>query len=203
MELEIEVKFFIRDIDALKERLTELGALSTDRVFEYNVTFDDKDKFLMKKKSILRLRKDKKVTLTYKSPPDNRQISKEFKILKEREVEISDFDTMVKILAGLGFHKDRIYEKWRRTFVADDTVFCLDTMPFGNFLEIEGKKEKIIHWADILGLEWEKRILLSYYQIFMVLKQKFNLKFNDITFENFRHMDIVKNAGIDMILENN
>ncbi len=190
MELETEVKFFIRDMEPVKNQLADLGALSSGRIFEHNVIFDDKDKSLKKKNSLLRLRKDKKVTLTYKFQPDKSQINKDFKILKEREVEISDFDTMAKILAGLGFYKDRIYEKWRWTFKLDNTTFCLDTMPFGNFLEIEGEKGKITKWAGILGLKWEKRITLNYYEIFMLLKQRLNLKFNDITFENFQHMDM-------------
>ena len=41
--------------------------------------------------------------------------------------------------------------------------------------------------ADI-GLEWEKRILLNYLELFENIKSKLNLSFSDITFNNFKNI---------------
>ena len=77
------------------------------------------------------------------------------------------------------------YEKWRETFVLDNTVICLDAMPYGDFIEIEGEKTKIKDAARRLGLKWENRILLNYLAMFDIIRRDVNLSFNDITFDHF------------------
>ena len=187
-KLEIEVKFYISDIQLMHERICKLGARSRGRFFERNLRFEDAGKTLKQEQSLLRLRQDDKTTLTFKStPPDS---DKQFKILKELEVEISDFVTMSRILNALGFHCDQVYEKWRETLVIEGTQLCLDSMPFGDFLEIEGPKEDIKNFASHLGFRWGKRILLNYLDIFGILKQQLNLDFTDITFDNFRNIKV-------------
>jgi adenylate cyclase, class 2 len=158
------------------------------RFFEVNFRFEDKEKNLIKKNALLRLRKDNRVTLTYKSEPEIDDA--DFKIFRELEVEVSDFDVMESILTSLGFCPEQVYEKWRETFVLQNIHFCLDTMPFGNFLEIEGNKENIRDMAGKLGLEWENRILFNYLKIFDVLKTQAKLTFSDVTFENFKYLSL-------------
>ncbi len=186
---ETEVKFLITDAVSHRKNLISLGAVTCGNFFETNIRFDDKNKSLFKNKSLLRLRKDTKATLTYKSRPpvkDNR-----FKIMKELEVEVSDFSIAGQILESLGFNREQIYEKWRETLTIGSTCFCIDKMPYGDFLEIEGEKEEIIKYSSLLGLDWEKRILLNYIELFDILKKSLDLPFSDITFDNF------KNVGID------
>ncbi|RLC04779.1 MAG: adenylate cyclase, partial [Deltaproteobacteria bacterium] len=57
-DLEIEVKFYLPDIPSVRERILELGAECKGRVFETNIRFEDASKSLMRKNSLLRLRKD-------------------------------------------------------------------------------------------------------------------------------------------------
>ncbi len=185
-DLEIEVKFYLANIKPVRNSIIELGADCMERVFETNVLFEDINKSLIKKRSLLRLRKDTRTRLTFKSEPNIKD--KNFKVLKELEVEVGDFSTMSLILESLGFHKERIYEKWRETFVLNDTTFCVDTMPYGNFLEIEGEKKDIKNFAHNIGLQWENRILLNYLAIYDVIKRKLNLPFSDITFDNFKNV---------------
>jgi adenylate cyclase class 2 len=184
--LEIEVKFFVADLQPIRDRLLEFGAQSRGRFFETNVRFEDSEKNLIKKNALLRLRKDNRVTLTYKSNPgvgdDN------FKIYHELEVEVNDFKTMESILNSLGFCAVQVYEKWRETMVLNNTQICLDTMPFGNFLEIEGSRENIMAMAKKLSLDWEKRILFNYLKMFEMIKVQENLNFSDVTFENFKQI---------------
>jgi adenylate cyclase class 2 len=63
----------------------------------------------------------------------------------------------------------------------------MDSMPYGNFLEIEGREEDIKSFAIRLGLHWGKRILLNYLEIFDILKKKIDLDFTDVTFDNFKN----------------
>jgi adenylate cyclase class 2 len=182
-KLEIEVKFYLADVEAMHTHILELGAKSSGRVFETNLRYEDKDNRMMKKKSLLRLRQDKKVTLTFKSSAPER--SKAFKIYKELEVEVNEFETMGHILEALGYHPAQKYEKWRETFVLDQTLFCMDSMPYGNFLEIEGAEKEIRHYAAQLGLSWHKRILFNYLEMFEIMRKDFGLDFNDLTFQNF------------------
>ena len=181
--LEIEVKFYLSDMDAIRDRILELGAVSRGRFFETNLRFDDADNGLLQKKSLLRLRRDTKTILTFKSEPPFKD--NQFKILRELEVEVSDFDTMKDILESLGFREEQVYEKWRETLNLNHVNLCLDTMPYGDFLEIEGEKEAIKQLASRIGLQWNKRILLNYLAIFDVIRQKSNLPFYDVTFSNF------------------
>lgn len=190
--LEIEVKFYISNISTIRDKVISLGAESMGRIFETNICFEDSQKNLFKNRSLLRLRKDNRTRLTFKSLPHtkNQEKNADFKIFREQEVEVSDFAVMKSILESLGFHKERVYEKWRETFILNGVTLCIDEMPFGNFLEIEGEKEDIVEAASKTGMAWENRILSNYLHMFEIIRQKFKLKFNDITFENFKNIKL-------------
>ena len=196
-KLETEVKFYISDIQSIRKCISDLGAQSRGRYFESNLRFEDKQRSLHTKKFLLRLRRDKTTTLTIKSPPA--ECDNKFKKMKELEVEVSDFDTMNHILQTLGFHCEQIYEKWRETLVMEETLFCLDCMPFGNFLEIEGQEEDIKNYVSRLGLQWSKRILLNYLEIFDILKNNKKLDFVDVTFDNFKNIEVGINDYLNLI----
>jgi adenylate cyclase class 2 len=194
--LEIEVKFHLPEIKPVRDQLLAMGATDSGRVFETNIRFEDASKTLRKRGILLRLRKDDRILLTFKSNlprPDT-----QFKVHRELEVEVGDFRVCRSILEGMGFHPEQAYEKWRETFVLNNTKALVDTMPFGVFLEIEGQKSDIRDIADGLGLHWKKRILLNYLEIFEIVKREEGLGFADITFENFEtiHLDIGKHLSL-------
>lgn len=170
-----------------------MGASSLGRALEHNTRFEDQGRNLIREKALLRLRRDRKAVLTYKSAPADADPA--FKQLDELEVEVADFDAMQGILMSLGFIPEQVYEKWRETLVVDQTSFCLDTLPFGEFLEIEGSKDAITHFTSRLGLEWNRRILMNYLEIFDLIRNHYGLPFRDATFENFAgaaiHLDAV------------
>lgn len=192
--LEIEVKYYIEDIENIREAILNSGAVSSGRHFEHNIRFEDYDKNFIKNKSLLRLRRDSKNWLTFKSKPlpelKADTVNSQFKVMEELEVEVSSFPVMKQILESLGFHKEQVYEKYRETFSLGNTHLCIDEMPFGNFLEIEGDEEQILYLTDKLGLKWEQRILKNYLEIFEYLKQKFSLPFSDLSFDNFKSYDL-------------
>ena len=188
--LEIEVKFYVSDFVPLRDKIRQLGAVcTTERTFEHNVRYETQDDRLFKNRCLLRLRKDRQTTLTFKSPPpktDNR-----FKVYRELEVSLSDFDTMDAILNALGFSRRQVYEKWRETWQLDDATLCLDAMPFGSFLEIEARPESILQLVRDLGLAWERRILANYLGMFAALKEKEGWTFSDVTFDNFAEVRLL------------
>jgi adenylate cyclase class 2 len=195
--LEIEVKFYLADIEGMRSKILKLGAKSKGRLFETNILYEDKNNSLIKKKSLLRLRQDEKTIFTLKSRPAVE--SKDYKIVNELEVEVSDFATMGQILQMLDFHPEQKYEKWRETIVLDQTVFCLDRMPYGDFLEIEGQEKDIRYYASRFGLSWQKRILFNYLQIFEIIRKDQNLEFKDLTFSNFETVDVDAGAFLDRL----
>lgn len=186
--LEIEVKFIIADMDAIRAGILSLGAEPRGNGFETNIRFDDEAMHLTQGKKLLRLRQDGRCRLTVKSPPEDADT--EFKIFRELEVEVSDSQTMIAILEQLGFYPRQVYEKQRETYLFNHTELCLDTLPYGHFLEIEGRKDDIRQAAGAIGLNWEKRITANYLSLFAILQKQLNLPFEDITFENFRGMGI-------------
>jgi adenylate cyclase class 2 len=190
--LEIEVKFHLPEIKPIRDRLLAVSATHVGRVFETNVRFEDASKTLRKRGILLRLRRDDRIRLTFKSNlsrPDT-----QFKVHRELEVEVGDFGACHAILEGIGFHPEQTYEKWRETFVLNNTKLLIDTMPYGVFLEIEGEKAPIRAMAGRLGLHWEERILLNYLEIFEIVQREEGLSFTDITFENFKAVDFdIKN----------
>src|SRR5499426_312227 len=99
---EIEVKFLIEDLVAMRQRLVALGAtLTTPRTYEENLLFDTPDAQLRHQGRLLRLRHDRRNRITYKEPPTHDNV--DFKIMQEYEVEVSDFDQAHAILTKLGF----------------------------------------------------------------------------------------------------
>jgi len=185
---EIEVKFYLDNAALVREKLLSIGAISNGRIFESNICFDDAQDSLKAKQSLLRLRKDKKITLTHKSKPVAGET--EFKVLKELEVQVSDFDMMLRILETLGYHRTLVYEKYRETLSIDQTKLCIDNMPFGDFIEIEGSKTDIRKLAQDLGMAWDRRITDNYRSMFEAIQKRLGLSFSDITFANFKSVKL-------------
>jgi len=188
MPIEHEAKFILTDSQEIRSKIIALGGHSDGRFFETNVCYEDAKDSLIQKKTILRLRQDRKAWLTYKSPPT--EANREVKTMNEIEVSVSDFESMDQILIAVGFHRAQVYEKWRETFILDDAQLCLDTMPFGDFLEIESTPKRVKSLAASLGLSWKKRVLDNYLTIFALLKKREQLPFNDVTFANFKDFQV-------------
>lgn len=188
-QVEIEVKFLIDDLARLRSRLGAMGAVSRGEVLETNYRYDDRTGRLLAAQCLLRLRQDRRARLTFKRPrPDRRA---EFKVYDEYEVVVEDFDRMHLILEAIGFSCVQVYEKRREVFPWREALICVDQLPCGNFVEIEGPPEIIRETADRLQFSWERRILANYLHIFEVLRQELNFAFRDLTFENIRRVPVM------------
>jgi adenylate cyclase class 2 len=186
---EIEVKFLLEALPAMRQRLVVLGAtLSTPRTYEENLLFDTPDAQFRQQGRLLRLRRDRRNRITYKEPTTHNDL--DFKIMREYEVEVSDFAQAHAILAKLGFIQVLRFEKYRETFTYQDAEIVLDEVPFGTFMEIEASQEGIRALVIALDLDFATRLVSSYVDIFDAVCTTYSLPVTDITFAAFRSRDI-------------
>lgn len=186
---EIEVKFVLDDLAAMRQRVMGMGAvLKTPRTYENNVTYDTADSRLRQGGRLLRLRRDRRNVLTYKEPLPHEDA--DFKVRQEFEVEVSDFAQAQAIVEKLGFATSMRYEKYRETFAYESAEIVLDELPVGTFMEIEATREQIRSITAALGLDFATRLRGSYGDILEAVCATYDLPLSDLTFDNFRHLSV-------------
>jgi adenylate cyclase class 2 len=184
---ELEVKFHVSDLVEIEKQLVKLGAtLVQPRTHEYNLRFDTPSGDLAQAESMLRLRRDASSHVTFKGPSSTLG-----GVLARQEIEfeVSNFTSAQKLIEALGFRSKFVYEKYRTTYGLDGLKVTLDEMPYGPFVEIEGKEALAIQEAaNKMNLDWQQRLPETYISIFRRLKELFNLNFTDLTFANFANV---------------
>jgi adenylate cyclase class 2 len=186
---ETEIKLYTPDHAEIETRLLAAGALLTaPRVYERNIRYEDAQNTLTDRRIVLRLRQDSRARLTYKEdlPDDDQDGLSRY----EAEVEVSDFAAMDTILRKLGYRPHMIYEKYRTTYMLDEAEIVLDETPLGNFVEIEAEKTTIQNVVRQIGLGDAPRMSGSYALLFERVKQRLQLPFADLTFENFEGIEV-------------
>lgn len=149
--IEVEKKFRLtkRQRDTVLKRLPEIGASLEGEEFEENTLYDGE--VLKSDTCVLRLRRiGKNATLTYKKRiPSSSAIKQQ----REEETAIADPEAMAAILEALGFTPALVYEKRRQTWRLGNTEIVIDVLPFGLFMEIEGRANEIKTVERKLGLK--------------------------------------------------
>ena len=165
MYTEIEAKLKVDSLQEVECRLEELGAEFVAEQSQRDWHFDDADAALKKGDKCLRLRRqvvDNSTTffLTYKGPKEKSN----FKKREEIEIEISDSDSVERLLSALGYERAMVIEKTRRLWLLDYCEVALDRLELlGDFVEIEGPSdEKINSVQQSLGLSDLPHIAKSY-----------------------------------------
>ena len=169
---EIEVKILEVDVTSVIQKLDSLGA---KKVFEGEVTasyYDFSNGRLGKDGLVLRLRKKSGKEHTIELTLKEKISQAEAKIMKEYEVTVTDFETMQKILYGLGLQETKAAKKHRISYRLDEVHFDLDTFPgIPTFLEIEAQTlERVREYVAKLGFSmaetkpWSGGDLLRYYE---------------------------------------
>lgn len=193
---ELEVKFYVSALPQIEQRLVQAGAtLVHPRTHEFNLRFDSPSGALGQASCMLRLRRDSGSHMTFKGPSTTLG-----GVLARQEIEfdVSNFTQAQKLIEALGFSSKFMYEKFRTTYGLDGLKITLDEMPYGHFVEIEGTQpEPIRTAAQQVGLDWEQRLPETYISIFRRLKDLYGLRFTDLSFENFKDVDVsLERAGI-------
>ncbi|KKQ97495.1 MAG: Adenylyl cyclase CyaB [Candidatus Woesebacteria bacterium GW2011_GWB1_39_12] len=155
---EIEIKLAIDSMEKVITKLKEVGAKylgvvkQNDILWDYSEegkTFDVLDQALR-----LRIEKDKKgekAILTFKGTP---HIDKSgTKSRDEFNSEVSNPNSVIKILKYIGFYEAVHLVKRRRVFSLDNVECVIDELKFGNYMELEGSKKDIDKLMRRLNLE--------------------------------------------------
>ncbi len=189
MDQEIEVKFLLKDLTALIQKIDQLDLSCTQkRVHEFNLRYDLPDGRLVTKKQVLRLRQDTQALLTFKGPG---VLDEGVLLRKEIEVSVSDFDTARRLLEALGYQVIMMYEKYRANYLMDGVILSVDETPFGLFIELEGESPaQVKSAASLLGLDWRQRINLSYSALLDQYNKNTGNVFRDLTFEAFEGLKV-------------
>ncbi len=186
---ETEAKFYVLHLDQITTRLQKLQArLIQPRVLETNLRFDLPDASFHSTGRVLRLRRDTKARLTYKGAGQNKS-----GVLDRQEIEfvVDDFEKARQFLEALGYRQTMVYEKYRTTYELDNTSIMLDTLPYGDFVEIEGETlDQIQSVAVKLNLDWNAAIETSYTGLFENVHKALKLSFQDILFKNFEGIQV-------------
>ena len=149
--IEVEKKFRLtkRQRDAVLKRLPEIGASLEGEEFEENTLYNGEA--LEGSSCVLRLRRvGARATLTFKRRLPGKSAIKQ---QREEETAVEDPDAMAAILEALGFTAALVYEKRRQTWRFGRTEIVIDVLPFGLFMEIEGRANEIKLVERKLGMK--------------------------------------------------
>lgn len=165
MTMERELKYPDANLEAVRSRLVEAGAESTGPYFESNLVFDYENRALRDSGILLRLRVKKgQAVLTVKKPPEV-DVPSTLKIFEEIESCVDDFDAVKRALEAVGFVVAFAYEKVREKWRHLQCTVCLDRLPFGDFVEIEGTEETVTACAKSLGLDRKPTTKATYHAL--------------------------------------
>lgn len=189
MDQEIEVKFLLKDLGALAKKIERLGlSCIQERVHEFNLRYDLPDGRLVAKKQVLRLRQDTQALLTFKGPGS---LDEGVLLRKEIEISVSDFETARRLLGALGYQVIMMYEKYRANYLMVAAVLSVDETPLGLFVELEGQSPaQVKSAASLLGLDWRKRINLSYSALLSQYNKNTGSTFRDLSFAAFEGLTV-------------
>jgi adenylate cyclase class 2 len=167
MPVEIEIKFKVDDLEPVRARLRELGAMQAGMVLETNVFFDTPQRTLAAADRGLRIRQNVDAAtgrrwqvITYKGPRE----SGELKRREEIEFGVEDFEAAAALLEGLGFAKMLEFEKKRETWRLENCKVELDELPeLGTFVEMEGpSNEAVMRCRQELGFAGKPAVIETY-----------------------------------------
>lgn len=161
--IEKEIKLKIDNIEGVVDTLRRNGAIFIGGALERTIRFDTTAQDYEKQGKFLRVRSgfSNTITLKEKIKSSNNNVRER----KETEFEIEDIDKMCYILGALGLDYTRTMEKYRQHWKLDNCSITLDELPFGIFMEIEGEESEIYKICDKLGLDKDKKILVTYWEL--------------------------------------
>jgi len=163
--LEIETKFAVTDFAPVREALGRSAGRRLSCVFEENLVLDTPAGDLRRQGMLLRLRRDGAGRITLKLPA-TASAGAGFKVRQEFETGVADVSVLETILGHLGYRPALRYEKVRETWRVGEVEVCLDRLPFGRFLEIEGPAAALPDMAVRLGLSMEDALTATYHDLY-------------------------------------
>jgi len=162
---EIETKLKVDSLEQIAEKLTVIDAEFFQEQMQTDFYFDDANTALTKSDRCLRLRRqrtgeEERLFLTYKGAKEK----DEFKKRQEIEIEVTDADSVEKLLSAIGYSRALVVEKKRQIWRLGKCSVALDELSsLGSFVEIEGPDgQRITDVQKKLGLAHLSHIPKSY-----------------------------------------
>ncbi len=145
-----------RDIARIRSELERRFGAPREQALEVSTWYETSTPGGLRR---VRLRSGNASTITYKAVVD---AADQTKTRIEHEVEVDNLDSARSILEKLGFEETIRYERFRETYSCGKACVCIDRMPFGDFIEIEGELGEIERVEAELGLGRSDRLLERY-----------------------------------------
>lgn len=185
MTIETEIKFRVKNVGELRERLGRTGFHEeTPRAFESNVLYDTPDRKMRARTEILRIRSYAgRWTITHKRLPDVGPGEDAHKHRVETETEVADGNVLAEVFQSIGLVPAFRYEKWRSEWTDGEGHCVIDETPIGDFAELEGAPQWIDRTAALVGVDRSEYLTLSYGRLFEQWCAEHNCPSNDLTFE--------------------
>ena len=163
--MEVEIKIPINNADEIREKiLSKGGKIKREKHFESNYLFDYLDRSLSAQGFLLRVRDlPEGALLTFKGKVVTHE---KYKTRPEAETICLDKEAL----------------KTREEYILNDALVCIDQLPFGYYLEIEGEEENIEKVTEILELDKNLFSKKSYAAIFAEICREAGKAFTDILF---------------------
>ncbi len=167
--LEIEIKLRADRPEKLVDRAHALSFVCiSSRTHEYNIVFDTPGQELAGRNVLLRLRRwGENCLITLKRPAPEQENYQRFKVRRETNIIVDDFDNTVVLFSTLGFTPSFRYEKYRSAYRSPEgLLLTLDETPIGCFIELEGVPDQIDRYVVALGYDSSDVICQSYRSLF-------------------------------------
>ena len=164
MPPEIEIKFALKDRNALVRKLEDIGAQRLyPETFEDNIVLDRRGE-LRTRGALLRVRKFGRYAIaTFKGPT---AFEGGVKTREEVQTGVESFELAIQLFDSLGFKPVFRYQKYREVWRVRDVEVVLDRTPIGHYFEIEGPLDVIRVVAEELGMNMEAGIRQSYADLY-------------------------------------
>lgn len=164
MAQEIEIKFALKDREALVGKLHEIGAQRLyGETFEDNIVLDRRGE-LRTRGALLRVRKFGRYALaTFKGPM---AFEGGVKMREEVQTGVESFELAIQLFDSLGFKPTFRYQKFREVWRVREVEVVLDRTPIGDYFEIEGALDVIRAVAEELGMNMDAGIRQSYADLY-------------------------------------
>jgi adenylate cyclase class 2 len=166
MNTEIEVKFLNIEFDDIRTRLQAIGAQCEQPMRLMRRAIFATPGMDEQRNAFIRVRDEgHRTTVTYKQFDEISLTG-----AKEIEVQVSDFESMLAILAKTDMRQRAYQESRRETWQIGDVEVVLDEWPWLTpFIEIEGaSEERVREVAGQLGFAWEDAVFGAVTQAYEV-----------------------------------
>jgi adenylate cyclase, class 2 len=184
-QIEVEIKFRVKDPIAFETQLEKLGfRKKTPRTFERNILYDTPGRDLLNSGRLLRLRQyGERWIMTFKAKPDDDDPGAAHKSRIEVETGVENGTAAALILEKLGYQPAFVYEKWRTEWEDGEGHVTLDETAIGTYAELEGRPEWIDRTAQMFGVAKSDYITLSYGRLFEDWRRETRSSAKNLTFE--------------------